>query len=65
MQTFKINLCYIKNNDVINCTMQIPSTNWIKLHSHNSIKNIIKLLYFQQIIDNILIHFKMYNDDAY
>jgi hypothetical protein len=45
--------------------MQIPNTNWIKLHLNNSIKNIIKLLYFQQIIDNILIHLKMYNDDAY
>jgi hypothetical protein len=45
--------------------MQISNTNCIKLCSHNSIKSVIKLLYFQQIIDNILIYLKMYNDDAY
>jgi hypothetical protein len=43
--------------------MQNPNTTWIKLCSHISIKNIIKLLYFQQIIDNILIYLKMYNVD--
>jgi hypothetical protein len=28
MQTLKKNLCYIENDDAINCTMQIPNTYW-------------------------------------
>jgi hypothetical protein len=47
---------------IVQCKFQIHIG---KLCSRNSIQNVIKILFFQQITDNTLIYLKTYNDDAY